>query len=474
VITQDILSPAIPLAQVLADDGRQLVAKQNTIMSKLLDSLSEYVVINGTANASVTIEPAFGATNLPRPTYDRVLADASVALAPKVKAHIAHAKGTVKPMVIDYLEFIKARKASYSAPNAESSVTVTVVDIPEIFNDSSFSSNFNLYEGKETNAVDNFDIKFGLPRKSSEEIMALLISGDVHVDDAVKEMVLSKGDSFLIDIWDQFFCSEPARTNNRLSYTNIFETISCMLVVYLLTVNLNQEPEKAGTSQPLLSFKRNMDTRREAAGSIIHHTLKVISSYTASGVLVISNDSIKSTCVLYKPSFDKLLAQGGSMEVVLGAATSGYKATLLADVLRDKEELANRWKTYCMFHNASVSNNTINVFKNILESGFYDMIDKNYGETLAKEPAFADFKTNAIAILKESINKATLADMEDPRKIALTIIAKGMFYYTDAYDILNRGEEVMEANPDMDVREAMLISSIEYMARYLADQMTIV
>lgn len=474
MITQDILSPAIPLAQVLATNGKQILAQQNTLLSKLVDSLDEHTVHGSRVSEVVSIEPAFGTTSIPKPAYDRLLAEASTALAPKVKAHIAYAKSVVKPVVIDYLEFIKARKASYSAVTAESSVDVKVIDLPEIYRDASFVNNFDLYDGKDTDAVEYHDVKFGLPRKSTDEIAAMLVTGEAFVDEGIKVLVLSKQDSFLIDIWDEFFCSEAARTPITTSFRNVFETLDCMLIVYVLTLKLANEPEASVINQPLMAFKRRMDGMREAAGSTILKGLKTIASYEASGVLIIGLDSLRSSCTIFKPNFDKLLAQGGSMEVILGAASSSYKLSMLADVLRDKDELAARWKSYCMFYNARSVKDTINNFKGSLEIGFSEMITKNYAGTLSKEPTFSDFETKAMSIVAEIIKNATVKDMEDPRGIALAVIAKGMFYYTESYALLNRGEEIMESNPNTDAREAMLISAIEYIARYLADMMIVV
>jgi hypothetical protein len=56
--------------------------------------------------------------------------------------------------------------------------------------------------------------------------------------------------------------------------------------------------------------------------------------------------------------------------------------------------------------------------------------------------------------------------------LALHIICQCRFYYTEAEFILSEIEEIGKQNPGIDVREAALIATINYLVDYLCDQIT--
>ena len=91
-------------------------------------------------------------------------------------------------------------------------------------------------------------------------------------------------------------------------------------------------------------------------------------------------------------------------------------------------------------------------------------------EYCAGKPGIKDALVRRIRAVFEELEHCA---MEDVSYTALAVIAKGRFYYTSAFDILNEMREVAKINPDADPREAALLSTISYVTNYLQEQLVV-
>jgi len=63
--------------------------------------------------------------------------------------------------------------------------------------------------------------------------------------------------------------------------------------------------------------------------------------------------------------------------------------------------------------------------------------------------------------------------LDNVYETSLRLIAKCRFFYTSAYQILDEMSEVAKSNPDIDPREAALLSAITYLAYYYDAQIVV-
>jgi hypothetical protein len=75
-------------------------------------------------------------------------------------------------------------------------------------------------------------------------------------------------------------------------------------------------------------------------------------------------------------------------------------------------------------------------------------------------------------IASEYIGCLKLHDLDLVAELALNLMARARFYFTAGYQILSGIEQATKLNPNLDPREAALVSAVNYVTDYLADQIT--
>jgi hypothetical protein len=82
----------------------------------------------------------------------------------------------------------------------------------------------------------------------------------------------------------------------------------------------------------------------------------------------------------------------------------------------------------------------------------------------------SQYQIKANRYAEEVVNNLLVKDIEDVYGVALKMVCRGRFFYTDAEKILSRIEEIQCITKGIDVREAALLSVCEYFFDYVADQ----
>jgi hypothetical protein len=76
-------------------------------------------------------------------------------------------------------------------------------------------------------------------------------------------------------------------------------------------------------------------------------------------------------------------------------------------------------------------------------------------------------------LLESEIDKLSIKDMDDYIGVSLKAIAKCRFFYTSSYNILDDINKIGMVNQEVDVREAALLATINYITDYLTNQLSI-
>ena len=92
-----------------------------------------------------------------------------------------------------------------------------------------------------------------------------------------------------------------------------------------------------------------------------------------------------------------------------------------------------------------------------------------------EEETFAQTTPNYIAAVNANFESELAnirsGDLDNIYMLAMKLVCRSRFYYTDAEIILCDIEEARRVNPNIDVREAALIATANYVFDFIADQM---
>ena len=79
----------------------------------------------------------------------------------------------------------------------------------------------------------------------------------------------------------------------------------------------------------------------------------------------------------------------------------------------------------------------------------------------------------AAQLVQEYVETLREEAIGDIWEVASRVVAERIFYYTDAYCILTGINDACKQNPNIDVNEAALLSTIEYVCEYVCDQLVV-
>lgn len=427
----------------------------------------------------------FTTGTLDSPTQHSLEMDGYISdLSKLVTAHIAHAKNAVKPKVMEMANKLITYKETTA--NTEPSAKFNIINLvtPGIFKDGLFLDSISGY--RDTNILSP-DLSFNLPNQSEEELIELISTGEKKTDALILEWLGNMDPDFLTTIWIAAFTKLPLDQGNKelasklafvkgniadISTSNAFEKADIMLAIFLFARKLVDHVVE-GSEIPLQLYKRTAGQIKDFAGASLANCIKKIDLFISTKQLVLELDSARYTAKVNGELYKDWLAEGGCPEVILGLIVSGqniYDQTLI-DSKRDA--LKAQWESYYTFSKTGDINKAFYNFKNhvkdlageILENLDEDAKEYISGNSTRKEAI--------IKLIEDEVDRFKHQDMDDIQEVALTIVAKCIYCYTSSYNILHDMKEAAEVNPDIDVREAALLAAVNYIADYLAAQITL-
>lgn len=498
MLSSDSVLAVLPYAQQKASQGQQVTASAGSLLEKAAGTasrcLNAYMAgdplktqsdvdlyFNGDQNIAPFIEQATSITNgdsTAANEHNRVVDSLSEQIAEYVKAHVDFARNTVNPQVKVIDEAIDRHLQTFKTPRAIDSVRLVEYDIPSILKDEMFLKELSPFENRPLVPAERV---LNLPVKAAEEVRNHLLTGQKDFDEEILTWSTHLSDDVLSTVWLSFF-SRAASVGSRfieasqLTGYSIPERLDIGLSVYLICNSLKTNVESTEGSVSLPEYNRLLTQAQEWAASLMTGLLKTLSAYQKAGTLVVYSSSTTKTVVVLSSVYEKFLQEGGTPEAVLGLMTSNQPRmiTVSSQILSQKKDLEMSWASYETYYTALQANKSIEYFRDFLMMTLRSMITGSSIPSLVEyKTENAGYEAQALKLLKTYVDGLKMGSMQEPRQVSLYLGAQVLYYYTDAYKILSGIQEAAQANPSIDVREAALLSTVAYVADYLADQIAL-
>lgn len=468
---------AIPFAAVLAAKGVKAVAAPNTVLSELVrlstpsfdiksdqdDSHTQYAQVVASSTYS-----EHGNMSQHSLSMDGYIAD----IAKLVNSHISYAKNVVKPVVMHFAEELEAYKATSPCKKADNEFNVIQLRVPAVLKDESFLDTLNYYKDKTAISPKT---PFRLDDKSPEELAQLVMTGHGRTDKLIAEWLSHMDENFLHTVWASFYTvsntPDDHMTYSLIESLNAFAKADASLAMHLLARKLFDDAS-LGKDMNLTQYKALAAEYRDYSGSVLVNAINKIGLFARAKTLIIENDERMKTIKVNGDLYGDWLEAGGDTAVILGIAVSGATPSSQMAIDDGSVQYKRQWESYCTFFASSEKNKYFSYVKDFIENAFLQSLktlDATEETFVAKNP---NFYNNVRKLLKDELNTMTASDVADHHTLALRLMGKCRFYYTSAFSILNDIQEASRANPNVDVREAALFAAINYVADYLADQIS--
>lgn len=487
----------------LSASGVHLSANVSSPLGELLDLSVSCNQVKTTDAPAILMSPGFRQSAEPMSAEERArhvsyvttgyqeeslhslkMAAMAADIAPFIVAHIAHARNVVAPMVMELGGKLDKFLQSARPLDPSSTFEIDQRQIPSLVLDEAFlADGVENYDGIEVSwkgfpyeleVPETADFYRGLTRLGSDRLNSLVDEWLATKEpEFIKRLYIANFSNSLIDLssvfqrGDYFLNGEPGRSINPYDQLDI--ALGCFLISQRLFRDI--QPTK-GVS--LIEYKSAMRSVIDYAGSMLLRSIRTARRQLDGGVMVSEIVLSKKRVVVNKTLYRAWLESGGKPEALLGMVASGQVYYTVASIEEAKEKLIRQWQTYVMLSSADVKSEMDKRFTNYVMAEMAASLAE-LGQTEVDYAAnYHDFKKRVMDNVAAELEHLGRRAMEDVFHTALHLVAKARFFYTSSYSILSEMNEVAKHNPDIDVREAALLSAINYFCEYVETQVKVV
>lgn len=464
------------LANHYAEKGLCVIAKPNSVLGELVRLCNITNIPLGLTSSPENFDPSTDqsvkilsevstGTHHMQSDHDVYIDKVAAQISKAVLSHINFAKNVVKPAVLEVGAAIDKTMQSFSPETPESTVHIHECDIPSPLRDMMLLEELKVYDKTSVNKPGS---TYAHGEKTYEEILALMLTGDQDTDEAIIDWCSHLNPETVVQRWNACFRG----SFSHLSPTDhVFNELDLGLMIYLVGRRL-MEDQSHNTGKMLASqYKEMMAQARDYGGSLVMQSLNRAKAFDRTNVVVIQTRPHERSCYVYGPNYRAWLQNGGKPETLLGLVVSGELLSQSADLSSQKERLQEIWSSYVSF---KATNNALARFSAFKSCAALAVRESFTNATSVEKEAWNDipgFSDKSAKLLEAEVNKLSSAEISDPYGVAVRLVCRARFFYTDAESILSGIEAVMKEHPNISPREAASISVLFYVADYIADQM---
>lgn len=475
MLPSNTLTAVFTLANQLATDQLTVNAKPNTVIAEL-NRVTNSIVTDSIVTQNADVDQ-FDLTNfsnvmeqvtkgIEKPSLHDVTIDSFTEdLKKAVTSHIQFARNVVKPIVLDYAAKVKEFVENYKLDTADTRFTVTVNEIPEPLVDSVFIDSLAFYQ-------DKLPLLPGTKAKitpfTTDDFLPYILTGDKNVDEEISKWVTRAGiDKLTATVNDLFNNTASGYDSN-----NLFKKAEIGLVLYLTGQALYNKADRALNGTSVAAYKNIIAEYRDYGGSLIFKSMAMIDLFRKANMIVLDTNSRLHTIDVFGDIYRTWLNNGGSNDLLYSIVIGNKPYKTVDSIQENIAQLTQLWKSYKVFYDNRQFNQRLEIFKEAIKLKFREIMQELSEEEMAYVNTHAEYHSKVNAFLDNIVNKLKLSHLDNIYDLALHIICQCRFYYTEAEFILSEIEEIGKQNPGIDVREAALIATINYLVDYLCDQIT--
>lgn len=478
---------ATNIASILVNERITLTPKTGTLMSslctstyKVLSSTNDYLVKDEIPNMIVSGSTGFEVTKAGVKEYELSEHDSYIDnyIADLIRlstGYINFAKEVVNKEVTRFTDELTTALSSYRYLSAEELFDVRYFKLHEVFTDDLLINEIADYkDSTRLRKIETLNLK----ELSTEEvdISKYLLVGDSEVDRYIVSWIDSAGSNILKGYILNSINENSLSTEVLLDYT---------LANYLFYRNLTNSTN-INTGDSLASLLSKSSSNRDTFGVKLCTALELYSKDIRNGrILSSSSDTNFSyhsgkqiSIVVYEENFSKLVEAGGSIEVIFGYLSSSNCNTDIRvdNLIENIEGYVTSWNNMRNLYLISINNSRLDTFKSIASITFNSTLTREIEDESEKEYVLScnGYVDTTKELANKYIDRLKLSDIDYIDSIALDLVAKIRYRYTNAYDLLRSMSELLKLDDKITPDEAALYSIVWYLTDFLLEEVNAV
>jgi hypothetical protein len=468
MLTKSSLIASFPLAQQLAMNGAQLAPVGDSPLAALVSaSLVDAQTVGDAPAGTFEEQPELGELMLQSSAnadmagvcqHDAIMANTVAAVSKAVEKNLDLARNVVGPLIKKVVEDTQA----YMDSTAQSSLAP--MSISPFYYQSLWDNPTTVdFVRKFENAPVTPVALSGLTLPAPTSALEAMLTGAGSYDADIKAFVDAVGEEYLQGVWRSVFGGGVSQLSDYLRWSQ--DKIDATLATFLFARRLFDDvPE--GLNMDLSAYKAYMGAVVGFAGRLCCAIYKKREADVGIKALVNAmpvggQGSIQVNGDVYQ----SFLEAGGSPEVLFGAAVSDGQRNF-ATLLEAKDRYVREWqRTYALLQSKAASVRLDSMISGLRGALVCLLKDESLGFELS-----ADIYQQRI---KERLAKIKPKDIEDIWHVARKAVCRVFYPQTDVERVLNAVDASALAHPELDIREAGLLATIDFVAAWVADLMTV-
>lgn len=383
-------------------------------------------------------------------------------IAAAVTSHIAYAKNTVLPLVLEYQNKVQE---AIEAPNSFiNQFNVIITDLPEFMKDDSFRAEVERTAGGSALEPEKQVL---IPAEGPEFVTKYLKTGSGSSDKAIAAWAGALGDKCLMEMWDFFYGNGSGAYSARMSGRE--DGVNYSLFAFLTARRLFDDVPD-GVAMTLTEFRRYISQYRDCAANALRNVYGREDSLEKTQIVVSTYNQFNREVRVNGKTYSEYLKQGGKNEVIFGSMYAGATAQTIGDLIGKTDEYYQNYARQEAMVAATRRLQSAAVFKGALKGVFLSLLAD---PTTDEQQALNTFGLSTAVIgtrVYEQIESLSTDELKDINGACLKVMCRTRFGYTDAEKFLTSMNEAQLANPALDAREVAHIATIELITDYVSAQ----
>lgn len=460
-----ISSNSLQRAQVIAAQLQSHGIHLKTVDASPLDVILEHSVpVTETQYAQESGEVLQGvanSTDLRGALHNEVVEQEVATLAEGLASQMRFAKNVVTPQVNAVFEAVKA--VVETAANPE--YVVVELEPREIYSSSILSQLVTPY----VNHTAEVQLISGFPTKDAVAITECLQTGSANFDSELAGLLASRDSAWLEGVYNKYFVAGTGTLGAGANRALLDEYI----VLHVLARNLVDTPPE-GLSMSFLQYQERMSGLLAISGFLVNAATESYQALEKNGVLVLDYPAGAASSgqvgggeiQVYGPVYREFLANGGSVEMVIGSAL-GERYVYVTDVLSRGEVLQTRARA----HTQLVHDKHEHSLGARLKSAIGVEVSKLIGA--AEVSALVGNESVEKAQERLTTYLTQFADLDVLKDLYVTIrriLVNSMYPASNAVVWLETMDAIAQKNPDLGVRDVGYYTLVELVTDYQLQQ----
>lgn len=395
--------------------------------------------------------------------------------APIVARQLDHARNVVKPMIARLMELVES-ELSARVNSALLAADVQEVETPVVFNDPGLVAAIEKFAA--TNYNPDMTCSFALPVMTEEALRDLIKTNRPETDAAISAWLETEGQGWLSALYRDFFTEETTlRGTNLHSFLrysakdvvyarNLPNVDICRVIgLFLLADALFDNPIE-GINVKLEVYNRYMADLRDSLGALLNNErteyYRMIHDERQLIVRVENNKTL-----VRSELYSQFLAEGNNVEILYGNGLRDKPYSSIDDLVKNKDELQSQWHRHVAIARQAEERNIETTTRRIFTRAIIDVISWLDDDQKRSAQQIAN-------IWEHTLDETSGKDMQDICAVATKLICRSVFPHTDAEIIIGYTNEIAAKNPNMNIRDVVLVATINYVCAWGRKQLKLV